>query len=255
MPRKLLLVLAITVAPGVFGSATASAQTDTTFCNAALDVDRAVANLQNGSPKRAAVDRAEVALAALEATAPPELTPDVATFVGTVRGALDDGDDPTSGSTFHDDAEAIGAYRYSSCGYQTADVTLLEYEFDGLPRSFAPGTVAIKLTNTGSEVHELALARLKTGESFRKTLARPEDDQGKRLRYVAQSLVEPDQTTYLFVDLSRAGRYGAACHIPVGTTSTGDLESGEDHGGHGGHGEDAEPHWREGMVTTFRVAA
>jgi hypothetical protein len=247
--RKLVFVLAVATASATMGTGGASAQTDTTFCNAALAVDRALAALGD-EPKATAVDRVRSALTPLEATAPPELTSDVAALVGAIGAALDDGDNPTTEPTFAEDVAAVNAYRFASCGYQTADVTLLEYEFTGLPKTFQPGVVALRVTNTGTEVHELALARLRTTERFRKSLGRDEDDQRSKLRYVAQTLVEPDETDYLFVTV-KAGRYGAACHIPIGTQSVDDLGSESEHGG---HGDEAAPHWEEGMLSTFRVS-
>jgi hypothetical protein len=252
MLRKLLLVATLSAAGSTVGVGSAAAQTETTFCNAALEVDRASGALAEGKPKQAEIDRADAALTALEGTAPPEVASNVSSLAATIRDALADEEDPAADPTFQEDLKAINAYRYSSCGYQTADVTLLEYEFDGLPKSFTTGTVAIKLTNTGTEVHELALARLKSDDPFKKSLGLPQQEQRKKLRYVAQSLVPPDETTYLFVELTRAGRYGAVCHIPVGTTSVEDLESDEDVHGHGG---ESEPHWREGMTATFTVTA
>jgi len=248
MSRKLVFILAIAAGSATMGTGVASAQTDTTFCNAAFEVDRTLAALGD-KPKTAAIDRVRTALTPLEATAPPELTAEVSAFTGAIRSALDSRDDPTTEPTFSDDAAAVNAYRFSSCAYQVADVTLLEYEFTGLPKTFQPGVVAFRVTNTGTEVHELALARLRTAEAFRKSLGRDEDEQRSKLRYVAQTLVEPDATNYLFVEV-KAGRYGAACHIPTGTESVDDLEGG---GGHG-HGDDAEPHWEEGMLSTFRVS-
>jgi hypothetical protein len=241
-------MLAVAAVSATMGTGVASAQTDTTFCNASFEVDRTLAALGD-KPKAAAIDRVRTALTPLEATAPPELTADVSSFTGAIRSALDSGDNPTIEPTFSDDAAAVNAYRFSSCAYQVADVTLLEYEFTGLPKTFEPGIVAFRVTNTGTEVHELALARLRTAEAFKKSLGRDEPEQGSKLRYVAQTLVEPDGTNYLFVEV-KAGRYGAACHIPTGTESVDDLGSESEHGG---HGDGAEPHWEEGMVSTFRV--
>jgi hypothetical protein len=241
-------MLAVAAVSATMGTGVASAQTDTTFCNAALEVDRTLAALGD-KPKTAAIDRVRTALTPLEATAPPELTSDVTAFIGAIRAALDSGDNPTTEPTFSDDAAAVHAYRFSSCAYQVADVTLLEYEFSGLPKTFERGVVAFRVTNTGTEVHELALARLRTAEAFKKSLGRDEPEQRSKLRYVAQTLVEPDATNYLFVEV-KTGRYGAACHIPTGTESVDDLGSESEHGG---HGDGAEPHWEEGMVSTFRV--
>jgi hypothetical protein len=250
--RRILIPVVGLALLGVFnGVAPAAAQTDTSFCTAALEVDHALAALEEGKLNQRELDRASAALTALEGTAPPEIEADVDSIVGIVRDALESDEDPTTNPTFQQDDQAIGAYRYSSCGYQTADVTLLEYEFTGLPKSFTTGTVAFKITNTGTEVHELAIARLKTSDRFKKTLALPEHDQEKKLSYIAQGLAPRGETSYLFVDFTKAGRYGAACHIPVGTTRLAQLDEPAGHDEHGGGGE--EPHWNEGMLATFRV--
>jgi hypothetical protein len=252
MLKSTLSILAgVALVGSLFGSTPAVAQsTDlTAFCDAALEVDQAFDALGEGKVTPRKIDRATAALTALEGSAPPEVATNVASIAGTIRNALDEDEDPSADPSFQQDEEAINAFRYSSCGYETADVTLLEYEFSGLPKSFTTGVVAIKLATTGTEVHEMVIARLKTSHPFKKSLALAEHEQGGRLRYVAQGLAPPDETSYMFVDFTKSGRYGAVCHIPVGTTSVEDLEEGDEDE----HGGGEEPHWEEGMLTTFKV--
>jgi hypothetical protein len=50
---------------------------------------------------------------------------------------------------------------------------------------------------------------------------------------------------YMFLDLERAGNYGAVCFVPVGTTDLAQLEG--EHGGDGPH------HAIEGVYDSFKV--
>jgi hypothetical protein len=247
---KISFSVVAAMATALLGVAPARAQTTDAkaFCDAALKFDAAdeKASDSNGPPPPPVQQQLDAALTEVQSTAPPAIAADVQSIAGIIRNALQGGQDPSLNPTFQQNLLAIGQYRYNSCGYQTAQVTGLEYKFHGLPKTLKASTVAIKFTNQGAEIHEIGIGRLKTTDPVKKSLALPEKKQAKK---VDQNIVGghgfalPGQTSYLFVQLTKPGRYVAACFIPVGTTSLAQLQ-----GGGGGT-----PHWKQGMYAEFKV--
>src|SRR5262249_471067 len=141
------------------------------FCVAALNVDKAVNKVfQGGKPKRKDVQALEAALTQAQSSAPPELATAMQKLVDGIHSAEQAGKDPKTDAATQRNRSVIDQYRYNSCGYQTADVTATEYEFVGLPKTVKPGPIAVKLTDSGAELHELAAFRLKTKDSVKKVL-------------------------------------------------------------------------------------
>lgn len=240
--RKLAAaVLTTAVAGGVMGLAPATAQTtdNTAFCDAVLVVDKLFA-ADEVDPTEG-----EAALSDLETTAPPEIATAVQTLTGTVRTAAQNNADPSEDPAFAESLAAVGEYVFTSCGWQTAEVTMAEYEFTGLPKSFTTGPVAIKITNEGAEVHELMTVRIKTKDKLKDLVKLSEKKAEKKLAFVGHELALAGGTTYAFLDFTKTGRYGAVCFIPVGTTDLADLQ-----GEHGGGGK---PHALKGMFKEFKV--
>jgi len=197
-----------------------------------LDVEEFVAELAN-------------LISQAEAVAPPEVAAQVAAAAEKLR---------TTGAAALEDPElaeigaVIDAYAFEACGYQTASVTATEYEFDGLPKKLETGPTVIELTNDGEEVHEIAVARIKGDRTIAEVVELPEHESEEAVAFVAHGLANQGDTSYVYLDLKKAGRYGAVCFIPVGTTDLAALEE-EDHSG----GGDAEPHSAEGMLQGFKV--
>jgi hypothetical protein len=251
--RKLGALVALPMVGALVGIAPAAAQPApevTTFCDTALKVDAVLARAfsSNKKPSPQVQQEVDQTLAQAESTAPAEIAATVQSVAGILRSALQTGQDPSRDPTLQQSGLTIDAYRYSSCGYQTAEVTALEYEFRGLPKNFKTGTVAVKFTNAGAEIHELVLARLKGKDSVKKILALPEKERAKKADQNilgGHTVALPGQTQYTFLQLTKPGRYGAACFIPVGTTRLSQLE-GHQHGG-------GTPHWKKGMYQDFRV--
>lgn len=247
--RKFGFLVALPLVGALLGIAPAAAQPTpevTAFCDAGLKVDKALSPLFEGKRPTAKIQRRiDAALTEAEAAAPPEVAANVASAAGIVRGALESGrEEDFENPTLEQDSTAIDTYRYNSCGYTQLDVTGIDYEFEGLPRTLEPGPVAIRFTDTGAELHELAMARIKTKDSVRKLLRMSEKEQEKRLEFVGAAFAAPGETDYLIADLSKPGRYGVACFLPVGSTSEEAAEEAE---------RGAKEHWQEGMFATIRV--
>jgi hypothetical protein len=248
--RKIGVLVALPIIGALFGIAPAAAQPTpevTTFCDATLKADRAVAKFASGGkPKQKDVQAAETALGQAETTAPPEIATQVQGVVAATRTGIQSGQDPREADpTFEQNFDAMQQYRYNSCGYTQIDVTGNEYAFEGLPKTVPAGPVAIGFTDTGAELHELAIYRTKTKDSLKKVIGLSEREQRKKLEEVGGTFGFQGQTTYTVAELSRPGRYAVVCHLPVGSTSEEAARAAEqDH---------AKSHAEEGMYATFTV--
>jgi hypothetical protein len=164
---------------------------------------------------------------------------------GEVNQALDafrtDFAGALQGSTLDAAGQAIDNWAFDNCGYHTANVAADEYAFKGLPATMPTGTAAIKLTNDGTQVHEIAIARIKTKDSVDALVQMPEDEANKRIELVGGSgPIDPGTSTVAYVKLEKKGRYAAVCFIPDGTTSEATPGTGP-------------PHAVLGMAAEFRV--
>jgi hypothetical protein len=249
--RKLGFLVALTTVGALLGVAPAAAQPTpevTAFCDAALAADKAVAKLESGGrPKQKDIQAAETALGQAESTAPPEIATQIQAVVAAVRTGIQSGSDPFEDPAVEQNFNAIQEYRYNSCGYRQLDVTGIEYEFQGLPRTLPAGKVAIKFTDTGAEWHELAIARLKTKDSLKKIIGMSEKQQAKKIEEIGGTFAMQGQTSYTIADMSKPGRYGVVCFLPVGATDA--QAAGEAERKH------AKSHADRGMLATIRVEA
>jgi hypothetical protein len=251
--RKLGLLVALLAVGALIGvvPAAAGAQAQPTpdvaaFCDAGLKVDQAfaAAGQSNKPPTKKQQQTIEQSLTQALNVAPAEIAADVQSIQGIIQSALQGGQDPSQNPTFEQNLSSINAYRYNSCGYNQVQVTGVDYEFQGLPKTLPAGKTAIQFTDAGAELHMLDLFRIKTKDSLKKLLALPQKDLGKKV----QDLGSADVTTlggtaYVFADL-KGGRYGAACFFPVGATSLAALQNSK-----------GAPHWKEGMYQEVKVQA
>jgi hypothetical protein len=251
--RKLAVLVALPIAGALLGIGPAAAQpapNTTAFCDAALTADKAANKVfGGGKPKQKDIQALDAALAQTVSASPSELTETLQAVIAGVQSAIQSGKDPTTDPEFQRTLNVIDEYRFNSCGYQTADVTTTEYDFVGLPKTFTPGPVAVKLTNTGAEIHEMAAIRLKTKDSVKKVLGLSAKDQQKRAENVGAAFVQQGETDFFILDFSKPGRYGVACFLPVGSTSQKEADKkSHEHGG-------GTPHWKKGMYASITVQA
>lgn len=143
----------------------------------------------------------------------------------------------------------------SACGGgpegEPVGVTAREYAFQGLPGTLDPGAYSFTVENQGSEVHELQLFRVEDGAPGAAELqGLPDDELLDHLEQVGAASADPGGSGTFEADLD-AGRYLAACFVPVGTTPD------EGHEGHEMTGEAHElgpdAHFRKGMSAELTV--
>ena len=80
-----------------------------------------------------------------------------------------------------------------NCGYQVIDVTATDHAFDGIPADAEAGKTLIRITNDGTEYHEVVLQRVQQGEtrSVEEILALPEEEGGDLLDYLGNAFAPP----------------------------------------------------------------
>jgi hypothetical protein len=128
------------------------------------------------------------------------------------------------------------AFDVANCGWARADVTAVDYAFEGVPPMLSPGIVSLDLANRGAEPHELVLLRIDDAvtQPFAELLAMGEEELMARTNPVAGTFADAGRSEHEVVELE-PGRYGVACFIPVGG------------------GEEGAPHVTRGMFAELVV--
>jgi hypothetical protein len=202
------------------------------FCRASRAVDVAFAADQ---PNVRTVNRL---LDVLAKTAPPGVSDAVDVAVPAFK------ENPET--AFEDPAVAgavgeIEAFEYENCGYEQLEVSMVDYAFEGLPSEIDKGMTAFRLSNTGTEAHEMFVVKLKGDTTVEDLLAAEESEFDSLAQEVGGGFALPGQDGYATVNFKRPGRYAAVCFIPVGTTSETTEGTGP-------------PHATQGMATEFAVS-
>ena len=96
-------------------------------------------------------------------------------------------------------------------------VTAKDYEFLGIDPLTEGGAFAITFDNEGTEMHELAIARLADDEErpLDEIIASGEEPETTEIGF---GIACPGDSTTVNANISEPGRYVAVCLIPVGTT-------------------------------------
>ena len=230
--------MAVMTIPVAAGAASTDAAT-TRFCDANFRINSTFNEQPNSNAgakkQKAFVKKLNAVLTRADKLAPRDIAEEVSTAVTALKADLD--------TAFEDSAvgEAVAAidqWVADNCGYQTVDVTLEDYSFEGIPSTLDTGKTVFELTNNGSDSHEIILFRIKTDTPIEDLLA-DEKQAEKESEFVGAGFAEPGDTGSALVDLKKPGRYAAVCFIPVGT--------------HGDTEGDGPPHFTEGMVSEFTV--
>ncbi|HEV2767025.1 MAG TPA: hypothetical protein VGV63_04870 [Acidimicrobiales bacterium] len=226
----------------------AAGEGETTEYPAAGDAEEPVEGDGGGPPlPEAFVTEAEERLEELEAGAPEAIADDVSTAAGKIRDALQTGDDPFGDPEFMEASDNVDSWMLDECGYEEHEITAVDYAFQGVPDELSSGEpVALRLTNEGSEVHEMVVFRLLDETmSLEELLELPEEEGRAKAAFVSATMAEPGQERVAFAELE-PGRYGMVCFIPLGTTELPEGPQGGDENG-------GAPHFTQGMHTEFTV--
>jgi hypothetical protein len=232
--RKTVIAAVVASLAATFAAAPASAQEGDLeeFCSTNVALDKA-----DAAPTPKLLEK-------LRTTAPPEIAATVDSAVTTFE---EQGDDAFGDPAFAAQIAEIDAFVVANCGFESFDVEMADYSFDGMPAEVAKGVVAFNLTNTGAELHEFVISRLKGDATLDDVLDLPDDAKEKAYKkFLKQQpgggFAFPESGDVALVEFKKPGRYVALCFVPVGSTP----DSGDE-------GGDGPPHLHVGMATEFEV--
>jgi hypothetical protein len=218
------------------------------FCDAAVAVDAASVAAETGEG-----DDADVEAAMQEALdlAPDAVADDAQILVTETQEMMaepetEDGPPSIPSDEYFTASVSMGDFLADNCDLGTIDVTATEYAFAGIEETVPAGTSVIRLTNDGTEFHEVALMKVADGEtrSVEELLALPEEEVSSVVTDVTFVFAPPGAGSYVTADLD-PGRYVALCFVPVGATPDA-LASGTAL-------DESQPHAMHGMVAEFQV--
>ena len=200
--RKLAILIAVATATAAFTVATSAAQgTPTRFCNATVKLYSLFNNEPDDESSPEEVEafgrRVSSQLEKLSTSAPPEVSANVEALIPIITASAGNEQDPFENPEFVTNYEAINEYLATSCGFESVDVTMADYEFVGIPRTLDTGTVAFNLTNEGAEFHELFVFRIKTDDSLREVLELSDRQLMRRRRAARRGLRAPRRERHL----------------------------------------------------------
>lgn len=154
----------------------------------------------------------------MQAEAPDEVEADVDVMVNTIAEVSETGDlNLLEGEPVRAARRRVQAFEFENCGWETLDVGAVEYAYQNVPVNLAAGARSIRLTNTGSERHELVLLRVNdfVDDTGRQILDTPPELAYTKVHSVGSVTVEPGQDGYVVATL-HPGRYLMVCYLPVG---------------------------------------
>jgi hypothetical protein len=154
--------------------------------------------------------------------------------------ALTEGDAEAfnSDATFEQYTELVSG-AVEECGYDTVDVTGIDYAYQGVPETIPAGTTAFAFTNAAeSEDHMMAIIKKNDGEtrSWDELLELPEDEAENATEFKGEAFAPAGETSSSLAELD-AGEYALLCFIGVGSPDV----------------EDGPPHFTQGMIAEFTV--
>lgn len=149
----------------------------------------------------------------------------------------------TESESFLEDSAVVDGYIGDECGFNSVEVTAIDYGYEADLDAVAAGTTAFDFTNGGTELHEMALLRINddTTETVEELLELPEEEAETKANFIGVAFAAPGEGSNMYADLE-PGNYFIVCFIPTGTTSFEDFETAE-----------GAPHFTQGMVQEFTV--
>ncbi len=162
-----------------------------------------------------------------------------------VRSSLATAEDVASDPDYRAADERVDVFIADSCGYDTIEVSAVEYTFENLPTSVPAGRTSFVFTNNGAEIHEMVVFRIDDDvtETIGEILAL-EDDASSKVQFIGSTVGAQGETDTETLELT-PGRYAALCFIPVGTTDATNVGESEEPPG--------PPHFTAGMQAEFTV--
>jgi hypothetical protein len=141
-----------------------------------------------------------------------------------------------SDETFEQYTEMLGG-GVQECGFETVDVTGIDYGYEGVPATIPAGTVAFSFTNASEgEEHEMLVIKKVEGvtQTFEEIANLPEEETEGMVEFKGAAFAPPGGESGALAELD-PGSYAMICFVPTGGA------------------EDGAPHFTQGMLTEFTV--
>lgn len=209
------------------------------FCDKLVTLQATVIAASSGGPTEEIPSLVQEA----QEIVPDELADQMELIASTIAEASENQDEGAFESEeFTSADEEVDQYVADNCGYEKIDVRAVDYAFEGVPPTLPAGNVTISWENSGEEVHEMVLLRLKDETLSVDDLMKMSDKEAESKVQFVNGAFGPPGTTDVESIPMEAGKYIAVCFLPVGSTSLEALESAE-----------GPPHIAKGMVAEFTV--
>jgi len=220
----------------------------TAFCDDYVAVDALLGSGPDETDPMPWIEEVTVGLEGLKADAPAEISSAVGSMADALLEPVANLDEEglfaaTETESFAEDTAVVDEYIGTECGFESVEVTAVDYAFDADLDSLEAGQVAFGFANEGTELHEMALIRVNddTTESIEELLELPEEQADTKVTFLGVSFAAPGGEDVMYADLD-AGRYVMICFIPTGSTSMEDAETA-----------DGQPHFTNGMLREFTI--
>lgn len=217
------------------------------FCDAVIEVD---ATFAAGGPEGPDPTRLQSAFQEAQRTAPADIAADVERIITLTQEAAGSPDQESGPPPEVEELDTnIDEYVVANCDFAEVEVTGTEYDFEGLTEPIPAGKTTFNFTNDGGEMHELIVVRINDDVTapIEELAELPEEEVFSMIEVKGFAFAPPDATDQTFADLE-AGRYGALCFLPVGSTPEAVAAAEES-----GQEIDASPHFTQGMLAEFTV--
>jgi hypothetical protein len=200
------------------------------------------------------VDATTALLAEVGANPPADVADSVAVMVEGATAELGGDDSATDTPEFADAYAQVSAWAFDHCEFDAViDVAAVDWAFGGIPLEVPAGRVAFRLTNLGTEYHEMGILRRLDGatqswEELAPGVMTEEENVMEQVAWVGHAWSPNGDTTgFAFVNLE-PGEYAAICYMPIGSMQ--DMTEDEVFA-RAVPGYDA--HWQHGMLQQFTV--
>ena len=190
----------------------------------------------------------------MSATPPADVADSVALLVEGATAELGGDESATSTPEFMDAYAQVSTWAFDNCDFDaTIDVAAVDWAFGGIPLEVPAGRVAFRLTNLGTEYHEMNIMRrldsaTQSWEEIASAAMAEEESAMEQVEFVGHAWSPNGDTAgFAFVDLE-PGEYAAICFIPIDSKQ--DMTEDEVFS-RAVPGYDA--HWQHGMLQEFTV--
>jgi len=202
----------------------------TAFCDDYVGVDALLGSGPDETDPMPWIEEVTVGLEGLKADAPAEISSAVGSMADALLEPVANLDEEglfaaTETESFAEDTAVVDEYIGTECGFESVEVTAVDYAFDADLDSLEAGQVAFGFAT----------------ESIEELLELPEEQADTKVTFLGVSFAAPGGEDVMYADLD-AGRYVMICFIPTGSTSMEDAETA-----------DGQPHFTNGMLREFTI--